>query len=205
MIPARLLRTVPAQTSQEVEHFWSHACDLHLAWDHVTFRDPIDPKLFPLSSSYWDRCTSGAQLAGLVRLEALWHQGGIYLDSDCQLFRSLDPLREHQAFAAWEDENTVPDAVLGAEARHPAILACLQLALRRLGSDNQQNTDWRTDSRAWSTGPGVTTTVLVDRPDVHLYAPIAFYPVHYSEKEHLDEFVPGPDTFLMHRWHASWL
>ncbi len=53
----------------------------------------------------------------------------------------------------------------------------------------------------------MTTTVLVDRNDVVLYPPEAFYPVHYSEKEHLDEFdwTQHPQTFLMHRWHGSWL
>lgn len=201
MIPKRIIRTVAAATTTEVEDFWKTACDLHPDWETVTYRDPIDPDLFPITSPLWNRCQNGAQLAGLVRLEALL-DGGIYIDSDVELYRRLDPLTACSAFAAWEDPNTVPDAVLGAEPGHAAIRACLALALERILTDS---TDWRTGNGAWSTGPGVTTTILPGRADVLLLPPGAFYPVHYSEKDRLDAYVPEPWCFGMHRWHASWL
>jgi hypothetical protein len=82
MIPRRLIRTVPEQTVDEVEGFWSRVVELHPGWEHVTYRDPIDAALFPVTSPLWGRCRSGAQRAGLIRLEALARVGGIYLDSD---------------------------------------------------------------------------------------------------------------------------
>lgn len=202
VIPRRLIRTVPLATSSVVEDYWARAAGLHHTWDHITYRDPIDPVGFPATAPWWGLCHSGAQLAGLIRLEALYLTGGIYIDSDVELFRPLEPLREHPAFAAWEDENTVPDAVLGAEAGHPAILACIELAIARLRS---YEIDWRTGNGAWATGPGVTTTVLVDRPDVTLLGPDSFYPVHYSRKGDLSGYRPGPDTYGLHHWHGSWL
>lgn len=202
MIPARLIRTVPKNTTAEVEAFWSGAQRLHPRWDTVTYRDPIDPGIFPITSPHWEKCTSGAQFAGLVRLEALYGTGGIYLDSDVELFRPLDSLRACSAFAAWEDDEVIPDAVLGAEPHHPAILACLELALERLNSDT---TDWRTGPGAWGTGPGVTTTALPDRPDVLVLPPGSFYPVHYSQKNHLTRLKPDPWTFGVHHWHGSWV
>lgn len=205
VIPKRLIRTVAQQTTVEVEGYWEGAKALHPGWDYVTFRDPIDPRLFPLTADTWDRCTSGAQLAGLIRLEALWHQGGVYLDSDVEVFKSFEPLTFSHAFAAWEDANTIPDAVMGSEAHHPAIGMCIALALRRLGPRNAENGDWKTGPGAWSTGPGVTTTILAGRDDVTVYGPELFYPIHYSEKEKLEGFVPGPETYAIHRWHASWL
>jgi len=202
MIPARLVRTVPEVIDQRVERYWQHACGLHVTWEHVTWRDPIDPINFPLTHDDWPRCSSGAQFAGLIRLEDLYHRGGIYLDSDVQLFRSLEPFRRTGAFAAWEDDNVIPDAVLGAEPHHDAISACLALALDRLRNGGD---DWRTGRGAWATGPGVTSTIFPGREDVLVLSPESFYPVHYTKKEQCDGYLPRPWTFGMHRWHASWV
>lgn len=194
MIPRRLVRTVPTTTTAEVEAFWAHTLDLHPGWETVTHRDPIDPTLFPLTSPHWAACSSGAQLAGLIRLEDLYHHGGIYLDSDMQMFRPLDTLLEHRAFAAWEDGSVIPDAVLGFEAHHPALTAMISDAITLLPHG------------AWESGPGVTTRNLQGRNDVTLLPPVTFYPVHYLDKGELDSFNPEdhPEAFGMHRWHASW-
>jgi glycosyl transferase-like sugar-binding protein len=205
MIPRRLVRTVPADTTDEVEAYWSRAVELHPGWDHVTYRDPIDPDLFPITAELWPRCRSGAQRAGLIRLEALAHHGGVYIDSDFEPYRPLDPLLHLPAFAGWEDAQVVPDAVLGAEAHHPAILACLDLAIGRLIGRGRT---WRDDNRAWATGPGVTTTILPGRTDVLLLPPGSLYPVHYSAKESADWAAvraANPWAFGAHRWAASWL
>jgi mannosyltransferase OCH1-like enzyme len=205
MIPQVIVRTVPQETSGEVEAFWSRIADIHHGWELITYRDPLDPADFPLSAHLWPRCQNGAQFAGLIRLEALWHHGGVYLDSDMEMFRSVEPLRGVQVFAAWEDPNTVPDAVIGAEPGHPAIKACLDLATKRILSDS---TDWRTGNGAWSTGPGVTTTVFRRRDDVLLLPPGTFYPVHYTDKASASWATVQTDhpwAYGAHRWHASWL
>lgn len=205
MIPKRLIRTVPEQPSADQDGLWSSACDLHPTWEHLDLRDPLNPDDFPLTSPCWAKCVSGAQMAGLIRLEALHRWGGIYLDSDVQVHRPLDSLLHLGAFAAYEDRSIVPDAVLGAEAGHPAIGACLSLALERLTGDG---TDWTNDRGPWSTGPGVTTTILPGRDDVLLLGPESFYPVHYAPRETLDRRLrrhePAPWTFGTHRWAWSW-
>lgn len=202
MIPPRLIRTIPEQVDAEVEARWDRACKLHPDWDHVTYRDPIDPAWFPLTAKHWPRCQNGAQFAGLVRLEALFAGGGVYIDSDVELFQPLDSLLHLRGFAGWEDREVVPDAVLGAEAEHPAIAACLRLATERIESPSM---DWRTGNGAWSTGPGVTTEILPGRDDFTVLPPDSFYPVHYSHRAALDSHQPAPWTYGMHRWAASWL
>jgi mannosyltransferase OCH1-like enzyme len=196
-----LVRTVPEQTPLQVEQWWAHARSLHPDWDCVTLRDPLDPAEFPFTGDYWRHCHNGAQLAGLIRLETIYRHGGLYIDSDVELFRPLDPLRSLDCFAAWEDENVVPDAVFGATPQHPAILECLDLALCRLMSTV---TDWRTGNGAWSTGPGVFTTVLPQADGVTLFGPEAFYVPHYTQKDRLGD-PPHPDAYGRHHWHGSWL
>src|ERR1700761_4472447 len=113
MIPHRLVRTVPEKTTTECEVWWDRACRLHPDWKHVTWRDPIDRDRFPMTSPFWDDCESGAQLADLVRLEDLWHRGGIYIDSDVEVYRSFAPLTLLRGFAGWDCVDYIPNAILG--------------------------------------------------------------------------------------------
>lgn len=192
-IPRILHRTVPAETTVEVEAWWDQFRTLHPGWDLRTYREPIDPADWPLCGRLLASCTSGAQRAGLLRLEALVTYGGVYCDSDVEPFRSFEPLLHSPAFAAWEDETTVPDAVLGAEPHHPAF----ELALAKAMSCIEGGGD------AYQSGPAVTTEVLPNRDDVLLLPPGAFYPHHYLEKSKANDPV-GPWVFCRHMWAHSW-
>ncbi len=193
-IPRILHRTVPADTSEQVEHWWTHLQQLHPGWEYRTYREPIDPEDWPLTGDLWDKCANGAQKAGLIRLEALVRDGGIYIDSDCQPYQSLEPLLHLPAFAAWEDSKCVPDAVLGAEQGHPAFLLMIEKARAAIQAGGD----------AWHSGPGVTTEVLPGRSDCLLLPPGAFYPHHYLQKNGHDSD-QGGWVFLRHHWAGSWL
>lgn len=209
MIPARLIRTVSKVVDPVQEERWATACQLHPGWEHVTLRDPVDPATFPLTGPHWHQARTGAQLAGLIRLEALYWRGGVYIDSDVTVVQPFDALCHVPAFAGYEDSWIVPDAVLGSQARHPAFGRCIDLALSRLSGTSGEPLSWQTDRGAWSTGPGVTTTTLKGRTDVLLLPPDCFYPVHHAPREslhaRLHAFEPPAWTFAIHEWAASWV
>lgn len=198
-IPRILHRTVPATPSPQVERWWARWGELHPDWQLLDHRDPLDPAAWPETSAHWARCRNGAELADLVRLEALLRWGGVYVDSDVEPWRSLEPLLPLSAFAAWEDARVVPNAVLGAVPGHPAIRQCLELALARI------------DRPTWERGPGVTTEVLVGRDDVLLLPPGSFYPVHYRDPDRAKLMrssatrTANPWAFGLHHYHGSWL
>ena len=194
-MPRKLWRTVPEHTSEQIEQWWAEFIGMHPGWDTETVREPVDPSEFPLTGHLFDRCASGAQKAGLIRLELLYTHGGVYVDSDVQAVRPLDVLTHLPAFAAWEDDRCAPDAILGAVAGHPAIRLCLERAVVLIEGGS-------TD--AWETGPGVTTAVLPWRDDVLLLPPGSFYPVHYHEKAKLGTRNGQPWVFAEHKWHHSW-
>lgn len=198
-IPRIIHRVIPEAPNEEADLWWSQFAELHPGWEMRTWRDPIDPGPFPLTSPHWHLAKHGAQLADLIRLEVLWNEGGIYMDQDMQPFRPLDSLLPLSAFAAWEDEHRVPNAVIGAVPGHPAIRECIDLAVERL-------TGGETDIPT-ATGPGVLTTVLPWRADVLLLPPGSFYPVHYKHARLLRRFNSGssPWSFAAHHWWGSWL
>lgn len=198
-IPRILHRVVPERIDPEAERWWAGFAELHPDWTLMTHRDPLEPAEWPETSAKWGDVENGAQLADLIRLEALWRWGGIYVDEDVEPYRSLEPLLPLSAFAAWEDERTVPNAVMGAVPAHPAIRDCLDLMLARVPGPT------------WEAGPGVTTAILPGRPDVLLFPPGAFYAVHYRARDR-DRAMRDPATrernpwaFVLHHYRGSWL
>lgn len=194
-IPRILHRVVPEVPNPEADRWWAGFEDMHPQWDLRTHRDPLDPADWPLTSPRWGDAANGAQFADMIRLEALLTYGGIYVDQDVEPLRPLDSLLGVPMFAAYEDANSVPNAVMGAVPGHPAVRACLDLMLSRLPGPT------------WPAGPGVLTDVLAGRPDVLLLPPGAFYPYHYREKERASEDFrkTQPWAFAVHRWWGSWL
>jgi hypothetical protein len=197
-IPRTVHRTVPEETTPEQERCWETVQAAHSdEWAFLDHRDPLDPSLWPETGDLWERCSSGAQKAGLIRLEALWRHGGIYVDSDYEAYRSFEPLIQLPGFAGWEDARVVPDAVMGFRPGHQAVSKMLQLARKRVLAGEG----------AWRTGPGVTTSVLPGRGDVLLLPPGSLYPYHYKEKETMrrrDHKAEQPWAFGAHHWAHSW-
>ena len=193
-ISKRLIRTVPEAVDDEQEHLWEIACALHPDWEHITHRDPVDRDLFPMTSKHWDTCESGAQLADLIRAEDLYWRSGIYLDSDVEVLKPLDPLLNTKGFAGWEDENHICNAVMGFEAGHPALREYLELAIQRHGEGT------------WLAGVGAFTEVMRGRDDVLLLAPGSLYPVHYRQSMPPTGLVRlhNPWAYTIHHWNHSW-
>ena len=197
MIPKKLHRVVPSVTTPKVEEYWVKWQELHPDWEHYTWRDPIDPDDFGLGH-LWELCVSGAQMAGMMRLEILLHHGGVYVDSDLEPLKALDPLCNVSAFGVWEDNFCVPDFIIAAEPQHSAIKACIEMVTRL-----PREAMFDPHTGPWTSGPGVTTAVFPHH-DVKLHPPVVFAPVHWTQREKLAGFVPGPDTYAIHHWAASW-
>jgi mannosyltransferase OCH1-like enzyme len=196
VIPRRLVRTVPETVDSEQERLWRVACRLHPEWEHKTWRDPIDPAAFPISSPYWKDCETGAQLADLIRIEDLLHNGGFYIDSDVEMLKPFDSLCNLRGVAGWEDHLYIPNAVLGFTPGHEALREVLDLAIAKRFSGT------------WIAGVGVTTQVFRSA-DMTLLPPGSFYPVHWKDAHKglvnwSQAAAMNPWAFCLHRYKASW-
>lgn len=198
-IPRILHRVVPEQTEPQAERWWAEFQSMHPGWEFRTHRDPLDPADWPMTAGKWSAVSSGAQLADLVRLEALYRWGGVYVDQDCQPLRPMDSLLPLSMFAAYEDHRSIPNAVMGATPGHPAIAACLDLTMSRIPGET------------WAAGPGVLTDLLPGRDDVLLLPPGCFYAVHYRDPERdvkmerRSTIRENPWAFVLHHYWGSWL
>lgn len=195
VIPRRLIRCVPETTTELVEGWWAKWRKLHPGWEHVTIRDPIDPARFPLTGHLFSSCVHGAQVAGLVRLEAVHSTGGVYVDSDVEPLRPIDDLLHHPCFIGTEDGTHLTDAMFGAEREHPGIGECLRRVVTMPMTDGPQ-----------ATGPLNTTACLSGRDDVTVLAARMLYPYSYLERGRAspDWAAEFPDSYAVHHWAFSW-
>lgn len=54
-----------------------------------------------------------------IRLYALYHYGGIYLDSDIEVFKSFDDLLDDAAFTGFENDKDIAAWIFGSEKGNP--------------------------------------------------------------------------------------
>lgn len=62
-----------------------------------------------------------AFITDYVRLYALYHHGGIYMDTDVELLRPIDCFLQEEAFSGFESETTVPTGIMASEPKQRVI------------------------------------------------------------------------------------
>jgi hypothetical protein len=139
------------------------------------------------------RTRDASELSDVVRYELLAQKGGVYVDTDFECLRPLNPLlRGLDAFAGFESPGAVACGLIGCTPGHPALRRAAELSLRAL----------EVDAPTRRTGPRLLTHVLWDFADVTLFPPRFFYPYAWDEphRRH-DDF---DEAYAVHHWEMSW-
>ena len=71
--------------------------------------DNFDLDLFPYTREAYDN-RKFAFVTDVVRLYALYHEGGVYMDTDVEVLKPIDCFLTHHAFSGFENEKSaIPD------------------------------------------------------------------------------------------------
>ena len=76
--------------------------------------DNFDLDMYPYVREAYDN-RKFAFVTDVVRLFALYTEGGIYMDTDVEVLKSLDPFLHHHAFSGFEDEHNIPTGIMASE------------------------------------------------------------------------------------------
>lgn len=76
--------------------------------------DNFDLDMYPYVREAYDN-RKFAYVTDVVRLYALYHEGGVYMDTDVEVLKPLDPFLKHVAFSGFEDEVYVPTGIMASE------------------------------------------------------------------------------------------
>ena len=135
----------------------------------------------------------------VARLWALYNYGGIYMDTDVEVYKPLDEFLSEEAFTGFEDINYPVTATLGAEKGNPVIKKMLDYYN---DLDFILYDDWRDYIKNERTSTCIQSNVLgelgIDRMR--------------NEKQHIDHFTVYPKSFFFtkgegytyHSFGGSW-
>ena len=181
---------------------WKKFCPDYeiIRWDESNY----DVSVCPYMQQAYD-CKKWGFVPDYARLDIIYRHGGIYLDADVELLKSLDPLLTHAAFMGRESAFRIgPGLGFGAEPGHPFL---------RKNRDLYQNLPFlRLDGTMNLTPSSQYTTELLlaeglspeDRLDeiagVTIYPTVFFSPIQYAT----GLGAPTEQTYSIHWFSASW-
>jgi hypothetical protein len=152
-----------------------------------------------------------AKVADIARLQAVAEHGGIYLDTDFRLFKSVAPLLQHSCFCAFQQcedgADWVCNGVFGAEPGHWFVKQVRDALFTKKQSRFLPE-------RPTAFGPKHITRLLRDAglrhyspcgvmvKDIYVTPVPVFFPFAVTET-----FTPAcitPETIAAHFWEKSW-
>lgn len=149
-----------------------------------------------------------AFVSDYVRLIALYEYGGIYLDTDVKLLKSLKPLLDkYDAFTGFESHNQLTSAIIACKAKHPLIKLYLHHYQDKHFSDeiianNEANVRMMTDiCKLYGLQANNTEQEIeIFSNKLHIFPKTYFCPLDFW---HNKDFTSN--TYAIHYFDASWL
>jgi hypothetical protein len=158
------------------------------------------------------RLKKWAFVADYIRLKVLYENGGIYLDTDMMVIKSLDVILFNECFLGAEDKEFINCAIIGAQKNNKFIKECLS-KYEFINISNQMN--W-----CQITIPRIITDVFrnnynfflpfdkkIEQDGLVIYPFTYFYPLPYENKneaKNYDNYL-STDSYAVHLWNESWI
>ncbi|WLR42787.1 capsular polysaccharide synthesis protein [Bacillus carboniphilus] len=147
-----------------------------------------------------------AFVSDYVRVHALYHHGGIYLDTDVEIFKSFDDLLVEESIWGFEQENFIATSTIGAKKGHHFIKQFLDFYEGEQFIKEHQTFNEVTNVK--------TVTSMLEQQglvrDGH-YQKISnigtFYPqTYFSPYDYINcQSLRTDETYAMHHFYKSWL
>lgn len=172
-----------------------------IEWNEDNF--PIDSNSY-VSEAY--KTKKFAFVSDYVRVYALYHYGGIYLDTDVEVFKSFNDLLHHESFWGFEQENYIATSTIGAKKGNELI---------KLFLDSYKNNQFIKDDGSFNelTNVAIITKILktkgfkMDGEYQEIENLGTFYPqTYFSPYDYINcrKFVTEK-TYAIHYFYKSWL
>ena len=140
-----------------------------------------------------------------VRLWALEKFGGVYMDTDVQIFKNIDRFLYDEAFTCFENATMIPTALMACAKGNDWMKALLEDYEERFFIDVHGNMDFTTNvtaitNRSLKMGFVPNAQEQVFGPGVHIYTKDYFCPIDtYSNNDCFTD-----NTYAAHLYNGSW-
>ena len=140
-----------------------------------------------------------AFVSDYVRAHVIYNQGGIYLDTDVEIKKSLDEFLKHRAFTGFESQHTPFTAVFGAEKGHPWVKDILEIYKQKVCMDENGKFIASTNTMDVSEliinkyGAKQNNKYQILKEDLHIY------PNYYFCRPY------GNKVYAIHHFEGTWI
>lgn len=168
--------------------------------------DNYDISAAPLYVQQAYQAKKWAFVSDYVRLQVVYENGGVYLDTDVEVIRNLDTLLDNRAYFGFETESTVNTGLgFGAEKGSAILRDFMEeyLGIPFYSPDGKCDV---TPCPERNTAVLLAHGLLADNREqlldgyIHIYPKTYFCPKDYKSGE---TFITS-DTFTIHHFDASW-
>jgi mannosyltransferase OCH1-like enzyme len=143
-----------------------------------------------------------AFVSDYVRFWVLYNEGGIYLDTDMYVLKSLNDTLNTNCFLGWEnkEETIINSAIIGA-IKHHEFIHIIKKHYEHLEFDNENIPSLVV--------PRIISKLYTDynkKTEISIYSYDTFYPLPYENKEDAKNFLRyrTKNTIAIHLWNISW-
>ncbi len=153
-----------------------------------------------------------AFVSDFVRLKVLYDFGGIYLDTDMLMLKSLDDFLGDRCFFSAENDTYINAAIFGTEKNHPFIKECL---LKYEDIKLKNETNWEricipriiTQVFREKYGSVLTLNKKIQLKDIVIYPSPYFYPLNYFDRKDIGNYKNylKIESHAIHLWNSSWI
>lgn len=146
-----------------------------------------------------------AFVSDVVRLYALYHEGGIYMDTDVEVLKPLDRFLNKPAFFGFEDENYVQTGIMASEKGNKWVKDNLDYYVGKHFVKEDGNLDMTTNVEIIM---HYMQTLGLKQNNTYQEFPglIAIYPKDYfcPKSKSDDKIHLTSNTYTIHHFAASW-
>lgn len=141
-----------------------------------------------------------------ARLDIIYNEGGIYLDTDVEIIKNLDPLLDNDGFMGFEGgESVSPGLGFGAKKGHPTIKKIMEI-YENLEFIKEDGTYDLTPSPILNTEKMKEMGCVINNKE-QIVRGIKIYPTEYFCPK---DYVTGKlkitnNTYTIHHYNASWM
>jgi mannosyltransferase OCH1-like enzyme len=185
----------PDPLPEEFKFYQQTWIDLHPNWDIIIWGNNDIPPL--INQKEFNE--AGIVLkVDLLKLEILYKCGGVFVDSDFECYKNIEPLINNlEVFSAGEKEGIIGNAIMGSTPGNPIFKYLIEKAPQSI----KENADFGPNVK---TGPVFMTRTL-NPEEITVFGPELFFPTppgHPSKTGLSHEF---PKAYANHHWAGSWI
>lgn len=185
-----------------IESWKEHLHEYHIVeWNEENF----DINSLPYVKEAYE-AKKYAFVSDYVRVYALYRYGGVYLDTDVEVFKNFDDLLHHESFWGFEQENYIATSTIGAAKGNPIIEIFLDSYKGKKFIKEDGSYDDLTNVAIVS-GILEKQGLILNGQHQEFAGLAAFYPqTYFSPYDYINcrKFITE-NTYAMHHFYKSWL